>query len=286
MNIVLIEDPIYSVDSLKKSVKSKFPVTSQISVTKGNFYEKLKLSKTTPLLTEGWAIITSSSLDIKQCALLCSDSRNLIIMDVKPRNKHEAIVVLSGMGIEFSVVDNVHVSKPRLISYTRDKLNISEKDAITLCNRCNNYLPYVNESVSLLESLGKEITRSDILKYSNKRTSFNIQSLLLHLIGYKRANTDEVACFIYDFRYALTYIKRSLLKYLEDSIEIYILMENGLLGADNYKDFKFPRKLEMSEYLLKRLIIDIHPVVPLEMLILVKVSIQKINKTYELLNII
>ena len=41
MNIVLIEDPIYSIDSLKRSVKEKFPISSQLFVTRRNYYESL-----------------------------------------------------------------------------------------------------------------------------------------------------------------------------------------------------------------------------------------------------
>jgi len=286
MNIVLIEDPIYSIDSLKRSVKEKFPISSQLFVTRRNYYESLKLIKNPPLLTEGWAIVLSSALPAKQAALFCEDSKNLVIIEVLPRKKNESMSELNGLGIEFSVVDNVHVDKERLAKYCVDKLGISQKDAVTLCNRCNNYLPYVTESVSLLSSLGKEVSRSDILKYVNKRSSFNVQSLFLHLIGYNRKNTETVACFLYDFRYAMNYIKTSLLAYLNDCIAIYLYMEEGLLGADNYKDFKFPSKLTISEYLLKKIILDVHPVVPLEVIIVIKISIERMNKIYELINII
>lgn len=286
MNIVLIEDPIYSIDSLKESVKKSFPISSQITINRKNYYESLKLVKTSPLLTEGWAIILSSSLSIKQCSLFCTDDKNVVLIEVRPRNKEEYLSSLNDIGVEFSVVDNVHVGKDRLVKYCIDELYLSKKDSITLCNRCNNYLPYVTESVTLLKSLGKGVSRSDILKYVNKRSSFNIQSLFLHLIGFNRKESDTVACFVYDFRYAMGYIKKSLLAYLEDCINIYIYMENGLLGADNYKDFGYPNKLTVSEYLVKKIIMDIHPVVPLDVIINVKISIEKMNKVYELLNII
>lgn len=286
MNIVLIEDPVFSIDSLKDSIKSKCPVSSQIHVNRNNFRDMLRLKDTTPLLTEGWTIMLSSTLSPKQSALFCTNPKDIVIIETRSRNKNEAIVTLSDLGIEFNVVDNVNVSRDRLVSYCMDKLGINKKDATTLCTRCNDYLPYVSESVSLLESLGRKINRADILRFINKRSSFNVNTLFYHLIGYNRKSREDVACFIYDFRYALPYIKKSLLKILEDCISIYLLMESGFLGADNFKEFNFPKKLNISEYMLKKIIIDVHPVVPLEVLVLVKVSIQKMNKTYQLLNII
>ena len=92
-----------------------------------------------------------------------------------------------------------------------------------------------------------------------------------------------LASYLYDFRYGFKYIKDSLLSYLNDAIEIYLLMEQGFLGADNFKSYDFGRSIVFSEYSLRKLIIDVHSVISLDVLILTKIKIQKCS-LHDLLN--
>lgn len=277
MVIVLMQDKVYAIDDFPAKVREKFPNTSILEVNKSCVRERLEQSKLTPLLTDGWAVIIQNNVSIEQAIPFCRDERNVVIVWIKPKDKKEVMTALKTEKIKFSLLDNINVSKEELCSYVSQELKVNKKDAITLCNRNNYYLPYVLESVTLLKSLGKDIKRTDILKFVDKRTSMTINKLFYHLIGYKMMETSLVAGYLYDFRYAFRYIKESLLKCLNDCIKIYYLIEEGRLGADNFKTFVFDEKICFSDYALEQIILKVHVSVPLEKLILVKIKVQKMT---------
>ena len=283
MVIVLMEDSVYSIDSFLKKIYSRFPVTSVLNVDKRNLNESLSKMETQPLLTDGWAIIVNKRVSISQSIKFCNSDSNLVVLWINPKDKMEVELKLNENKIKYRVLDNLNVSKDALITYTCNELNLDTKEAKTLCNRCNNYLPYVLESVTLLKSLGRDVKRKDILKYIEKKNQINAHSLFLYFIGYKYYDSSQVSTYLYDFRYAFSYIKESLLKYLEDAIEIYLLMEQGFLGADNFKSYDFGRSMVFSEYSMKSLILDVHSSVNLEKLIFTKIKIEK-SSLHDLLN--
>lgn len=283
MIVLLLEDKVYSIESFPKKIYERFPATSILKVIKRNVEECLTKSKTVPLLTDGWAIVIDNKVSIEQALPFCRNKANLVVLWIDRKNKMDIELKLTNEKLDYKVLDNLNVSKENLIAYVCKELNLKDTDAKTLCNKCNNYLPYVIESVTVLKSLGKQITRKDILKFIDKRSRMNVHSLFLHFIGYKVMETSLVASYLYDFRYGFSYIKESLLNYLNDAIEIYLLMEQGFLGADNFKTYDFGKAMAFSEYSMKSLIIDVHSVVSLEILILTKIKIQK-SSLYDLLN--
>lgn len=286
MVIVLLEHKIYHIESLVDKIHSSFPMNSILKVNRKNIYDMQKLLKTTPLLTDGWAIIISDTVSIEQALAFCKDDNNVVVICTKPNRKNDAIVALGAEEIKFSIVDNIKVGEEALRKYVSERLHIDNKLAITLCNRCNNYLPYVLEGVSLLETLGRQVERKDVTNFIDKRSGVNIYSLFKHLIGYINMDESTVATYLYDFRFAFPYIKKELLKYIDDTINIFSLIESGHLAGDNYKTFNYGFKVRVSDYVLKSLILDVHESVSLELVILLKVKIQKCDSMYQLLNCI
>lgn len=285
MIIVLMEDRVHTIKSLPAMVRARFPKTSVMTVNKNNRVESLELSKTTPLLTDGWAIIINQGVNLDQALPFFNNTKNSVIYWIKPSEKSDVINRLNELKFKFTFVDNINVSREELIDYVSNKLELKKADAKTLCNKCNNYLPYVLESTALLSSLGRKVTRKDILKFIDKHNRVSIHSLFLHLIGYKVMETSLVSSYLYDFRFGFHYVKENLLKYLNDAIKVYLLIEQGFLGADNYSTYVFDSKLTISDYVLKNLILNVHPKVSLEVLLLAKIKVQK-SSLHDLLNYI
>lgn len=283
MIVILLEDKVYSLNSFPKKIRDRFPNTSILMVNKKNTEECLRKSKEIPLLTDGWAIIIDDKVPIEQTVQFCKNDSNLVVIWINPKNKMEMELALTKEKLKYRIVDNINLEKDKLLDYVCSELKIDLKESKTLCNKCNNYLPYVLESVTMLKSLGRQVTRKDILNFIDKRNRLNVHSLFLHLIGYKVVDTSLIASYLYDFRYGFKYIKDSLLSYLNDAIEIYLLMEQGFLGADNFKTYDFGRSIAFSEYSLRKLIIDVHSVISLDVLILTKIKIQKCS-LHDLLN--
>lgn len=286
MIIVLLENKVYAIDSLIGRVRREFPDSSILEVNKNNRFDMLKLSNTTPLLTNGWVIICNERMNTQQCLPFCKNPNNLTILHTTPKNKSDVLNFLAENKLEFSLVDNINVSKETLIDYVSSELKLTEKESKTLCNKCNNYLPYVLESVALLQTLGRQVTRNDILKFIDKRTTMSIVSLFNHVIGFKTLDSSLVATYLYDFKYAFGYLKTKLLSYIDDAIYIYTLMDSGLLGPDNYKDYKFDKKLTVSDYMVKNIILNIHRKVSFEILLLTKIKVSKCNSMYAFLEFI
>lgn len=283
MIIVLLENKVYAIESLIGKIKSEFPKSSILEVNRSNRFEMLKLSETTPLLTDGWIILCSERLNILQILPFTKNSKNLVVINATNTSKSDIINCLEDNKLEFSLVDNINVSKETLIKYVSNTLSLSEKDSKTLCNKCNNYLPYVLESVTLLQTLGRDVTRNDVLKFIDKRTTLNVHSLFLHLIGYRVLEETLVSTYLYDFKYAFSYMKTKLLAYLDDSIYIYTLIESGLLGGDNYKTYQYDKKLTISDYTLKNLVLYVHKEISFEVLLLTKIKVSKCTSMYMLL---
>lgn len=290
MIIFLIENDLFSLGgkSLTKELEDKFPRTSTVFLNNRNSLEVSELiSSSKPLLTSKWLI---KSNNLKQTTLMNFIDKlgdNILILKYQKRSSEvdDSMKLLKSKSIKFSLIDSFNLSDEKLISYVSEELSISEYDAKTLVTRCNSYLPYINESVFALKSLNRVVSRKDILNFVVKRSSFNTLSLFNHLIGFKPSSQEVVSRFIYDFRYAFKWLKGDLLEKIDDAILIYNLMSEGILSPRNYKEFDYPRKLKISEYLLKTLIIDTYKSVSIETLVFTKLSLEKINHTYELLEL-
>lgn len=290
MIIFLIENDLYSLGnkSFIKELQSKFPRTSILEVHNRNVASTVEtIQSSRPLLTSKWLLIAKNLKEDAVKVLAKNLSDNVLVLKYQERTNsvNDLMKLLKSTNVEFKLVDNFNISDDKLISYVSSELSISEHDAKTLVKRCNNYLPYINESIFALKALGRPIERRDILNFVLKRSSFNTLSLFNHLIGYKRVSNEVVGRFIYDFRFALKYLKNDLIDKLDDAILVYSLMSEGLLSARNFKEFEFPRKLKISDYLLRSLVLDVYKEVSADTLIYLKLTISKINNTYQLLEI-
>ena len=94
-----------------------------------------------------------------------------------------------------------------------------------------------------------------------------------------------VGRFLYDFKYATKYLKKDLLEKFDDALLVYSLMNEGLLTPENFREFEFPKKLKISDYLLKSLVVDVYKEVSYETLLYNKLVISKISNTFQLLEI-
>lgn len=290
MIVFLIENELYSIgeSSFTKSLNDKFPRTSTIYMNSRNFESTVDTIKSTrPLLTSKWLLIgfNLNSSYVKNILKYATDEVLVFKYLTKTKELEDLMKELKSKNVKFSIVDNVNISEDRMVSYVCSELDLEEKEAKSLVKRCNNYVPYLNESVFALKSLGRKVERKDILNFVVKRSSFNTLSLFNHLIGFKRVSDDVVARFLYDFRYALKYLKTDLLDKFDDALLIYSLMNDGILSTTNYMDFEYPRKLKISDYLLKLLILDISKSVSYETLLFNKLSIEKIDHFYQLVEL-
>lgn len=290
MIIILIENDLFSLGgkSLTKEVQSKFPRTSTVELNNRNVLEVIDtINSSKPLLTSKWLINANNLKSDSLLKVIDKLNDNVLIARYQKRTNDvdDSMKILKSKNVKFSLIDSFNLSEEKLISYVSEELSISEYDSKTLVTRCNGYLPYINESVFALKSLNRSVTRKDILNFVVKRSSFNSLTLFYHIIGYKRVSSEVVSRFIYDFRYAFRWMKSDLLTKLEDAILIYSLMNDGVLSPRNYKEFTYPRKLKISDYLLKSLVIDVYKSVSIETLVFTKLSIEKMRHTYELLEI-
>lgn len=290
MVIVLIENDLYSLgdSSFVKSMQEKFPRTSTLFLnprSMGDVINSLETSR--PLLTSKWLVLGNNLKENSVLSVLKHLGDNVLVLKYQTRTSavDDLMKLMKSMSVEFKFVDNFNISKDRIVGYVSEDLGITEADAKTLVKRCNYYLPYVNESIFTLKSLNRPIERKDILNFVLSRSNFNTLSLFNHVVGYKRVNNEVVARFLYDFRYAIKYLKKDLLEKLEDSLLIYSLMSEGLLTPENFRDFEFPRKLKISDYLVKTIILEIYKEVSYETLLYNKLVISKISNTYQLLEI-
>ena len=290
MIIFLIENDLYSIASnnLMKELETKFPRTSTLSLTNRNLeWVKNTVTNSKPLLTGKWLIVGNQLKENSVLTMVKNLYDNVLVLRYNNKSKdvEDLMKILKSMSINFSIVDNVNLSESRLVSYVSSELDLTEADSKTLVKRCNYYVPYINESVFDLKSLGRPIERKDILNFVVKRSSFNTLSLFNHIIGFKRVSNEVVSRFLYDFRFALKFLKTDLLEKLDDAILVYSLMNEGLLSPSNFKEFTFPRKLKISDYLLKSLILDINKSVSYETLVYNKLIISKIDHFYQFIEV-
>lgn len=290
MIIFLIENDLYSIsnNNLMKELETKFPRTSTLFLSNRNLeWVKNTVTNSKPLLTSKWLIVGNQLKENSVLTMVKNLYDNVLVLRYNNKSKdvEDLMKILKSMSINFSIVDNMNLSESRLVSYVSSELNLTEADSKTLVKRCNYYVPYINESVFALKSLCRPIERKDILNFVVKRSSFNTLSLFNHIIGFKRVNNEVVSRFLYDFRFALKFLKTDLLEKLDDAILVYSLMNEGLLSPSNFKEFTFPRKLKISDYLLKSLILDINKSVSYETLVYNKLMISKIEYFYQLIEI-
>lgn len=290
MIIILIENDLYSLQNnlFLKSLEQKFPRTSTLFLTNRSLNEVIDTINTSkPLLTSKWLVLGNNVKENAVLSIVKHIADNVLVLKYQSRTNavNDLMKLLKSMSIDFKVVDNFNLSNEKIVSYVSEQLGLSETDSKTLVKRCNGYLPYVNESVFALKSLNRKVERKDVLDFVVNRSTFNTLSLFNHIIGYKKVNNEVVGRFLYDFKYATKYLKKDLLEKFDDALLVYSLMNEGLLTPENFREFEFPKKLKISDYLLKSLVVDVYKEVSYETLLYNKLVISKISNTFQLLEI-
>lgn len=282
MNIILLEDaraPIFSED-----LRAKTPRSSIIRMEPKNTRTCISLMKGKPTLTSTWLVF----VDMKVSDIVLesiSGLPNCINIVFTKSVDAERKLSICRKGGDSKLLDMINVDKESCVSYITSRLNTSEKLSKSIADKCNYFLPYIEEAILVLEMIDKEVTKSDVDLYIQKRSNLTVNSLFYHLVGFKTLSSQIVSDFLYQYKFAFPYIKKKLLLLFSESEKIYKSIENGNLGLDNIKDYLKNNKVKISEYMISVLISKIHPIIGLGELVLIKISIDKIDDMVNLLSL-
>lgn len=284
MNIVLIEDskaPIFSRD-----LKMKFPGSCTMYVEKRSTIDSIKLIESPPTLMDKWLVIVKDGVQepvMKYIANLGEKNINLFMSDTLNYTKIYSIV---NSKIETKILNAVNVEEATSVKYSMNRLNISKDVAEYLVKICNNYMPHLEEAIIVLEGLGEDVTKSSVDKYIPRRVNLTIYSLFYHLVGIKIIGEKNLALYLYNYKYAIKYIKKKLLNLLNISQIIYRDVESGSLGSDNIEEYYNSKNLKVSKYFISKVVNEMHPTLDYPTLLVLKYRIEKTTNMITLLNLI
>lgn len=284
MTIVLLEDeraPIFSAP-----LRKRFPSSSIVYITSRNLKDYIKTLKSKPILSNKWLVFVDKRVGTNATEELASLENCITVFYVTNKTAKQILSLVKGVKEDVRFLDVLNMDKDECAKYITTRLPISIQNATILANRCNYYLPYIEESILTLNSLEPPIRKSDIEKYIAKHNSMNPTFLFYHIVGLRKANDREIADYLYAFRYAHSYIKKSLLDIFSDVEIIYGDMYKGELGADNISSYYTSKRLKVSEHLVKNVVLNIHKNVSVDALVLYKYTVQKTETILDLLSIL
>lgn len=285
MNILLIEDKVYNTGSIVEKMMNGYPTTSTIIVNKGSrkIQESLYKLKTPPIFTDNYLVIIQPGVKLEDVEKFMSE-KNLVIVYTPNSKKNEYLVELKQYGAK--VLDNFNLSKSKLIDYVKDNLVINESNANKVCKKCGYYLPYVWEAVSVLKNLEGEVVEEHIKLYVDNKHNIMPRDIYNYIIGYRNLNRTAIIKYLYDFRYAFKYLKKSTIGYGDAVLEIYNLMITGELTGENYLEYSFPKKIDLTDYQKKIIILEIFPTISIDVIIKTNVYLKGLRRINDLIKII
>lgn len=257
MIYLVIEDKRATIFSTP--VIEKFPKSSIVKVNKYNAHKEMSLIKMRPTLTNTWLVLVDNNVPepiVEQ--LLEYESNCIILLYCDENNIYFRYNILNSKCKTYRV--NVKtMNKEDCEKYIKDRINISV-DALHSMTTENNFMPYIEECLIVLESLDKQISKEDVINYIPKRMNVTVYDVFYNLINYKIGNTKSIVSFLYQFKYAWDYIQTKIVMLCNITLKLYNDIEDGILGADNVDEYYNNNgKLGVSIYFVKLVILKLFP---------------------------
>lgn len=285
MNIILNEDlrvPIFT----NKIVK-KFSNSSIVKVNKRTRFDDLKRTLSyRPLFNKSYLILVSKNTEptVLEYCLTLKDEVVVVYCDSNSKN------IYYNKAKKFSttkIVDVTRMDESGTIDYIKSRLTISDDNAKKLMNKCNKFMPFIEENVISLEVLGCTITSKEIDKYVSKYSNITVYSLFYSILGIKSINSKDLVYFLYSFRRAFDYLHKTLLTLFKITIRIYSDIESGDLGCDNIKQYHTEKELkDVSVYFVKQIVEESHKSLNLRDILVLEYAVKESKNILELLNLV
>lgn len=286
MIYLCIEDkraPIFT-----ERVRGCFPNSSIIKLNKWNFKNSIKfLNNSKPILSNTWLVLVNlSELKESQIENLSGIKYSTIIVYCSEQN----CKFLYGIFRKFIDSDNIKIINVKVFSreqaseYVKSKIRI-EDEALNSLVKDKNFMPRIEESLTILKTLDKTVTKKDIDKYINinsiPATAYDLFYSILK-IGNK--SHKDLVIFLYNFRYASSYIFKQLDLFFSESLNIFDLCSSGKLTLDNLDNYFKSKKLKTTQNFV-RVITDCYfnTSVDFETLIILRNQIARENHVVNLL---
>lgn len=282
--IILIEDkrsPICSID-----LKSKFPRSSTVYVTKKNYDVCINLIKGSPTLTKSWLVFIDVRVPVEHLKQILKVSKhNVNIVNSTHHDCKEKYGFCKSIGLHPQILDCIKPSDQECIGHITKSLKCSNEVALYLTRSCNNYMPHIEECILLLTGYNGVLDNRIVDLYVPKRSSITVHTLFYHILGEKTVDMSQLALFLYNFRYGIKYVLQSLNDMFSDTIEIYKLMNAGELGEDNYEDYSY-KDIKLTKYMISVIVTSIYHKVDFDTIVRYKLVLSNIKDVPNLLNIL
>lgn len=280
MNIILLEDNRFPIDSFLQKVYERYPRSSILHVNNRNFSDVLPILNDKPLLTRNWCLIISDKLNGNQYSKLMKGD-NLNIIHLSNKNKFpEMKNLIFELGFKATYVNNLQPDKEKIIDYVKDSLNIEYSEAKYICGRHRYHIPTIVNTISVLSTFDV-VDRKTIKNYTTRFGTISLYSLTDKILGLDNKITkQQMVKLIHSYRYGFSFILSFLVKELEKFLCVYDYMERGLIGLDNYLDFEPDMEDKVfktiSEFQLKK-IINAYSVLSFDKLYFIYLHVKKIK---------
>ena len=281
MSLVLIENRLCPIVS--EEVKSKFPQPSIRVVSRDTTKSELDKLKRHPLLTKKWLVLVEEKVSSVVIEDLLQSETCYVVIFANQTNYLFYIDLCKRYG-DYKFIDASKLDEKANRDYVKKRLGVGKECSDIICTYCNEYLPYIEEAIITLESLNREIKTSDVTKYLSKRTNITVYSLFYHLVEIRQLNQKSLTLFLYQFRFALPYLKKSLMNIIDTVLKIYVSIDNGELGNDNVVEYLTKTRLKVSKYFVTTTVSSIYPSVDYDSLLLLRIRIEKTESIIQLLS--
>lgn len=283
MNIILLEDsraPLFT----ERLVQS-FPNSSVVGITKRNNSSILKELSSRPLLSDKWLLLIESNTNEELIKSLFSMDSCICVLKCKDSEKDYFLALSRSRG-DTRFVDCKNITEEEAVKRITSKLDTTEQIARMIYTKCNKFMPYIEETIVSLSCLGRAVKMSDLDNYMEKYNSITIYSLYYHILGIDKISNKELVTYLYRYKYAIDYIKKTLLDLFDSTESLYKSIDEGLLGSDNIHEYVKNTKLKVTPYFVTKTVNKIYKSMTYADLVITKIRITKVESIVELLDIL
>lgn len=234
MIYILLEQEGNVINSVEQDFLKRYHKTS-IKRYASDDVDKSELStlQSPPLFDSNWLVVCTSA---RRWLSKCYPEKNTILIKVSRKSSLQQ-VLQSIPDIEYKVIDNYSVPKDLVISWIMKNLRVTDYVAKRLYNRAAGRLKEIAVAVDLLKTL-PSVNLDAVNTYTNKVNRVGIFDLVQYLLGISEdVSPTEMVQFIYDFRYAISWVLNSVTAELQLYFDVYMAMDTGELSLTNFRDF-------------------------------------------------
>lgn len=240
-------------------------------------YERFK---TPPIFDPGWLIICQ--MTTARTLRRLNPEVNSILIEVDTKANFTRLTE-SLSGFEYKVIDNYKVDVKVVIEWIMDKLHVDRDHATYLYKKANGNLSTISDTARTLSMLDT-VTKTTIRNTIQCKSNVGVSAVVEYVLGVaERVSYDDILQFVYDFRYAMGWLRNSMVKELKLYEELFNLLDDGTVTLKNYRDTVArcgTRGLQsLSDYRIKKMI-EAHDYVSLELVVYTIVAVQRTLITY------